>query len=125
MGGRVFNFDSNDEANRTQHYEWLIPVYFRLKDNPESEVRTLYLEARTTTVQVTLQANVKELDFGEVPVAFKKTQEILIKNVGTVPEKLDLQSLTPFGGFVVLNAMRTILPGESKPVVVQFEPLAQ
>ena len=56
---------------------------------------------------------------------FRKTQEILIKNVGNVEEKLNLQALTPFGGFSVLNAMRTIKPGETKPIVVQFEPLAQ
>jgi len=29
-----------------------------------------------------------------------------------------LQALTPFGGFSVLNAMRMIKPGETKPVVV-------
>ena len=40
-------------------------------------------------------------------------------------ETLKLQALSPFGGFSVLNAMRTIKPGETKPIVVQFEPLAQ
>lgn len=29
-----------------------------------------------------------------------------------------MEALTPFGGFSVLNAMRTIKPGETKPVVV-------
>lgn len=65
------------------------------------------------------------MDFGEVPVAFRKTQEILVKNVGTMDETLRCQALTPFGGFSVLNAMRTIKPGETKPIVIQFEPLAQ
>ena len=40
-------------------------------------------------------------------------------------ETLSLQALTPYGGFSVLNAMRTIKPGETKPIVVQFEPLFQ
>ena len=40
-------------------------------------------------------------------------------------ETLRLQALSPFGGFSVLNAMRTIKPGETKPIVIQFEPLAQ
>lgn len=66
------------------------------------------MEARTTTVKKTLIANVTELDFGEVPVAFKMTKEIHIRNIGNLPETLKLQSLTPFGGFSVLNAMRTI-----------------
>ena len=64
------------------------------------------------------------MEFGEIPVAFKETKEILIKNVGLIDETLRMEPLTPFGGFSVLNAMRTIRPGETKPVVVQFEPLA-
>ena len=55
----------------------------------------------------------------------KNTQEILVKNVGQMEESLRLQALSPFGSFSVLNAMRTIKPGETKPIVVQFEPLAQ
>lgn len=38
---------------------------------------------------------------------------------------MKLQSLTPFGGFSVLNALRPIVPGETRSIVVQFEPLAQ
>jgi len=72
-----------------------------------------------------LVANVGTLDFGEVPVALRVTKEILIKNTGVNEESLKLQSLTPFGGFCVLNALRSIMPGETKSVVVQFEPLAQ
>ena len=36
-----------------------------------------------------------------------------------------MEPLTPFGGFSVLNALRTIKPGESMPIVVQFEPAEQ
>lgn len=36
-----------------------------------------------------------------------------------------MEPLTPFGGFSVLNALRTIKPGETKPIVVQFMPFAQ
>jgi hypothetical protein len=118
MGGRVYNFDTDEPSKRTQHYEWLLPVHFRNTASESTESQILYLQVRTTTVQRTLVANCAELDFGEIPVAFKKTQEILIKNVGTMDEPLQLQALTPFGGFSVLNAMRTIRPGETKPVVV-------
>ena len=126
MGGRVTNFDIERESARTQHYEWLLPVYFRsMEPNAGDAVKTLFLEVRTTTVPKTLVPNTNCLEFGEIPVAFKKTQEILIKNVGTMEETLRLQALSPFGGFSVLNAMRTIKPGETKPIVVQFEPLFQ
>ena len=72
-----------------------------------------------------LVPNLEVMEFGEVPVAFKQIKEILIKNIGFKEETLRMEPLTPFGGFSVLNAMRTIEPGETKPVVVQFEPLAQ
>ena len=127
MGGRVINFDIEQEHQRTQHYDWLLPVYFRSMDPQagDASVKTLFLECRTTTVPKTLVPNTNVLEFGEIPVAFKKTQEILIKNVGVMEETLRLQALSPFGGFSVLNAMRTIKPGETKPIVVQFEPLFQ
>lgn len=35
-------------------------------------MKVLYLEARTTTVKRTLVPNVESLEFGEIPVAFKK-----------------------------------------------------
>jgi hypothetical protein len=94
-------------------------------DKVDAEVNVMYLEARTTTVIRTLIPNEDTIDFGEIPVAFKATKEILIKNTGVKDETLRMEPLTPFGGFSVLNAMRTIKPGETKPVVVQFEPHAQ
>ena len=89
------------------------------------KIKCVFLEARTTTVPRSLVANVATLDFGEVPVALRVSKEILLKNEGIREENLKMQSLTPFGGFCVLNALRKMLPGETKSVVVQFEPLAQ
>ena len=94
-------------------------------DKLDAEVAVTYLQARTTTVIRTLIPNENTIEFGEIPVAFKATKEILIKNVGIKDEVLRMEPLTPFGGFSVLNAMRTIKPGETKPVVIQFEPNAQ
>ncbi len=129
LGGRVYDFDVEDEYHRTQHYEWLLPMYFKCVDEDaplkERKVRTLFMEARTTTVPKSLVSNADQLDFGEVPVALRVTKEILVKNVGHREEKIRLQSLSPFGGFSVLNAMRPIQPGETRAIVVQFEPLAQ
>ena len=84
----------------------------------------MYLEARTTTVKRTIVPNVEEQVFGEVPVLNRVTAEILLRNVGSKAETLRLEPLTPFGGFSVLNAMRTIEPGETKPIVIQFIPEA-
>lgn len=92
MGGRVTNFEIEREHARTQHYDWLLPVYFRSMDQQAADagVKTVFLEVRTTTVPKTLVPNTSVLEFGEIPVAFKKTQEILIKNVGVMEETLRL-----------------------------------
>lgn len=36
-----------------------------------------------------------------------------------------MDAMTPFGGFTVLNARRAILPGETKPVLIEFKPFSQ
>jgi hypothetical protein len=124
IGGKVFEFGVEKNGTNSQHYEWLIPVFFKTADANDTELKTVYLEVRTVTVNRTLVPTVNELDFGEIPVAFRKTNEILIKNTGTTTEILNMEQLTPFGGFSVLNALRPIPPGESRPVVVEFVPFA-
>ena len=91
MGGRLTDFEAENSSSRTQHYDWLLPVYFRSTEPGAGDtIKTLYLEVRTTTVPKTLVPNTDVLEFGEIPVAFKKTQEILIKNVGQMEETLSL-----------------------------------
>jgi hypothetical protein len=34
MGGRVYDFDVEDPFRRTQHYEWLLPIYYRNAEDP-------------------------------------------------------------------------------------------
>jgi len=92
MGGRVYDFDKEDKSSRTQHYEWLLPVFYKSigEGSDHKKMKTFYIEARTTTVPKTLVANFETLDFGEVPVAMRVTKEILIKNVGNRDETLKL-----------------------------------
>lgn len=82
------------------------------------KAKCIFVQCRTTTVPRCLVANVTNLDFGEVPVALRVTKEVLIKNTGLRNETMKLQSLTPFGGFSVLNALRMIAPGETRSIVV-------
>jgi hypothetical protein len=51
--------------------------------------------------------------------------EILVKNVGHMDETMRMEPLTPYGGYSVLNALRSLKPGETKAIVVQFEPFSQ
>lgn len=85
----------------------------------------MYVSARTTCVRRSLIPNVETLEFGEIPVLLKQTQEILIKNIGNVEQTLKMETMTPYGGFTVINALRTVKPGETKSVIVQFEPFSQ
>jgi hypothetical protein len=73
MGGKVTDFEIDDENRRTQHYNWLVPIYYKLHDREEAEVNCFFIEARTTTVKRSLIPNVNSLEFGEIPVAFKQT----------------------------------------------------
>jgi len=51
----------------------MIPVYYKNAETMNEEVKVTYLEARTVTVSRSLVANVKNLEFGEIPVANRKT----------------------------------------------------
>lgn len=73
LGGRVFDFFVDDEIKRSQHYDWLIPVYYKNPEREDTEVKVIYVEARTVTVKRTLVPNVEQIEFGEIPVAFRKT----------------------------------------------------
>ena len=78
------------EIKRSQHYDWLIPVYYKNPEREDTEVKVLYLEARTVTVKRTLVPNVEVLEFGEIPVAFRKVWLIMISNTYYI----DLRNLT-------------------------------
>ena len=43
MGGKVTDFDVDDENRRTQHYDWLLPVHFRLAESMDPTVNCMYL----------------------------------------------------------------------------------
>lgn len=100
-------------------------MFFRDVNKPEDELKRTYMEVRTITVTRTLIPQEEVVDFGEVPVAFRKTHEILIKNIGDTEQPLKMEALPLFGGFAVLNARRTLKPGETKPILVEFNPFTQ
>jgi len=125
LGGRKLDFFPDDPKRKAQHYDWLIPMFFRDTSKPESDLKKTFLEVRTITMTKTLIPHEEVIDFGEVPVAFRKTHEILIKNIGDVEQPLKMEALPLYGGFTVLNARRTLAPGDTKPVLVEFNPFTQ
>ena len=59
------DLDVEDENRRTQHYDWLIPVYYKNTERLDGDIGCMYLQARTTTVKRSLIPNVEVLEFGE------------------------------------------------------------
>ncbi|CAG9327365.1 unnamed protein product [Blepharisma stoltei] len=124
IGGKVYDFYVDEPAKRSQHYEWLIPVYFRPL-LPDGVTRLHYLQMKTVVINKTLIADPEVLDFGEIAVSCRKVAEFTLLNQDTQPVSLSMDPLPPFGGFTVLNAMRVVESGQKKAIVVEFEPINQ
>jgi hypothetical protein len=101
-------------------------MFFRDASKPAgSELKKTFMEVRTITVTRTLIPQEEVVDFGEVPVAFRKTYEVLIKNIGDTEQPLKMEALPLYGGFAVLNARRNLMPGDTKPILIEFNPFTQ
>lgn len=53
-------------------------MYYKNPERDDNDVKVLYMEARTVTVKRTLVPNVDSLEFGEIPVAFKKVNQLYV-----------------------------------------------
>lgn len=124
LGGKVYDFYASEPAKKSQHYDWLLPVYFRPL-LPDGVTKVHYLQIKTAVINKTLIANPDILDFGEIAVSCRKVTEFTLFNQDTQSVSLSMDPLPPFGGFCVLNAMRIIEPGQKKTIVVEFEPINQ
>ena len=72
----------------------------------------------TTTVEQSLIVSQSEIDFGEVAVGFPKTRPLVVTNNGNDPANLKMDILPLYGGFSVINALRTVQPGEVKILTI-------
>ena len=43
MGGKFYDFGDS------QHYKWLLPIYFKQKDYPDASVEISFIEISTTS----------------------------------------------------------------------------
>lgn len=123
-GGRVYNFDLDKPDKRSQHYEWTIPVYFK-PALPDGQVKKTFIQVRTVVVNKVIRVNQELVDFGDIAVSCRKIVEVKIFNDDSQPVMITMDPLPPFGGFSVLNALRSIESGGSHGIVVEFEPVNQ
>jgi hypothetical protein len=124
LGGNCTNFNVSDPDTRSQHYAWLLPVYFRPSLSEDPPKRT-YLEVRTVTVSRTLEADPSVANFGEIAVSCRKLITINVRNKAAQGVVLRVDTLPPFCGFRVMNAMRKVEAGCNFSLVVEFEPSNQ
>lgn len=121
--GGLFQEFLPETPEHLQNYKWNLPCYFKF-NSPEINypLETLFMEINTTTITQSLVASTRLLDFGDIAVGFKKVEEVILTNNSSATEDLHFELMPTFGGFAVLNAMRTIRPGQSRKLLVQFEP---
>lgn len=67
------DFSGESELDRSQHYEWLVPCYFREKGKLET-TQVCYFELRSTAINKVLVADRTVCDFGEIAVSLKKVR---------------------------------------------------
>ena len=123
LGGKMEEFQV--EGFQSQHYSWLVPCFFKPVDEPETARSTVYIEVTSVTTSKILVADKTEINFGEIAVGFRKVEEVLITNLGKTQADLSMDLLPLLGGFNVLNALKSIPPGKTRNVVLQFEPYNQ
>ncbi|XP_026187330.1 cilia- and flagella-associated protein 74 isoform X3 [Mastacembelus armatus] len=120
----------------TQHYrEYTIPCFISDGDPPKedrqaqqawSPFNTLYLKLQCPAVQPPLvvisNSGHNIIDFHQVAVGEKALKSFTVQNISK--ESLDLRSsiLNIFGPFSLLNALRSIRPGEKHILVLAFSP---
>ena len=123
LGGKLEEF--NIEGFISQHYTWLVPCYFKPEDESETSRSTMFIELTSVTTSKILISDKSEINFGEISVGFRKVEELLITNLGNTQADLMMDLLPLLGGFNVLNALKSIPPGKTRNIVLQFEPYNQ
>ncbi len=84
----------------------------------------LYLELRTTVVLPALSCTPDHLDFGQMAVAKSATKQIVLKNHSEATVDLEMVLKGISSPFLVLNALRSLGPGEHINLVVEFKPVS-
>ncbi|XP_039940700.1 cilia- and flagella-associated protein 74 isoform X5 [Hirundo rustica] len=87
---------------------------------------TLYLElhcpAVAPPVLIISDSGINAVDFGDVSVGHRMMKRIAIENISPGKLELGFSVLNPNGPFLLVRAVRTLEPGENKPLIISFCP---
>ena len=106
-----------------QYYRWLVPIVFKPIDEPDTATSVVYLELKTYVKAPILFCDRAEINFGRIPVGFKKVDHILIRNNGDREMELLMDVLPLSSSFNFLSVLKKIAPGEEKNFSISFEPI--
>eukprot|EP00742_Colponemidia_sp_Colp-10_P008825 GILJ01009584.1.p1 GENE.GILJ01009584.1~~GILJ01009584.1.p1 ORF type:complete len:1812 (-),score=327.15 GILJ01009584.1:58-4746(-) len=120
-------FESAPDEPWSRHCNWLIPIAVKSNgdNNNRQSTSSQFLAVQTVSVDPSLTTDTSKIDFGEIAVGRSVTVILKVRNGSNVPAILSMDALPPFGGFAVLNALRTIPPNGQTQLVIQFNPSSQ
>lgn len=111
MGGKVFSF------NDAQHYQWLLPIYFKQKDYSDVSAEVNFIEITTTSISQILSIDKPEIQFGQIAVGTRAVREVVISNTGPKAQ-LKKKNMPIFCSFNVLNSLRDVEPDKPFKAVI-------
>lgn len=119
---RGVKIDAEKDGIKYQFFKWFLPLVFKPKSKPDSYINTIFLEIKTTVRSTVLECFPKVLDFGTIPVGYKKIKQIELQNLGQKPMNLKQELLPLYCGFNFLNVLHRLEPGGKAVCSIDFQP---
>lgn len=112
-----------DGGKRLQTFRWLVPLLFKPVSEADTATTKIYVEVQTTVKEPILFCDRTVIDFGRVPVGFKKVDTIVMRNNSDKAMELLMDVLPLSSAFNFLSILKRIEPGMEKSFSVSFEPV--
>ena len=119
-GGKMKKITENNI--NYQFFKWLIPLYFKPLNEPDTFISKIFLEVNTCVRTSSLICNKTELDFGTIALGYKCIKNIELENKGDKVMDLKMDILPLYSGFQLLTVLTPLEVGEKKIFSISFEP---
>ena len=99
-----------------------MPVLFKPKEKPDTYINVIYLEINTCVRSTCFYSDKKVIDFGTIPVKYKKNISFELNNNFAEELNLKMQMLPLYCGFQFLNILKPLAPQDKAIYSVSFQP---